>query len=219
MAEFNAPTLPPALATDPRFATLCALLWEQHANLPIEQVLLYLVETAPEAALPHLAEQFSLTDEAIWPAAKTLTSKRLLLKQAIELHRLKGTPWAVKALVNSFGANILLREWWQTAPPGPPHTFELVLNLTGQTGQPVSAAFVDAVIAAVHRVKPARSHFTFNLGLTAHAALHLAAGAIGASYRRLALTEALTEITHTLPLVPAARAVTSVRLALTETAP
>jgi len=184
------PALPPALAADPRFATLCELLWEQHANLPIEQVLLYLIETAPDAALPHLAEQFSLTDEAIWPAAKTLTSKRLLLKQAIELHRLKGTPWAVKTLVNSFGANILLREWWQTAPPGPAHTFELILNVADQDGETAPAALVDEVIAAVHRVKPVRAHFTFTQGIQARSTVSLAAAARAVQHARLTLTEA-----------------------------
>jgi len=184
------PTLPPALAADPRFATLCELLWEQHATLPVEQILLYLVETAPEAALPLLAEQFSLTDEAIWPAAKTLASKRLLLKQAIELHRLKGTPWAVKSLVRSFGANIILREWWQLAPPGPPHTFELVLNLSEQNGQPAPAEAVDAVIAAVHRVKPARSHFTLTQGIQARSTLALVAASRAVQHLRLSLTEA-----------------------------
>jgi len=210
------PSLPPALAADPRFARLCELVWEQHAALPLEQLLLYLVDTAPEAALPHLAEQFSLTDEAIWPAAATLTSQRLLLKQAIELHRLKGTPWAVKQLLRSFGANIVLREWWQRSPPGPPHTFELILNLADQDGAPASAAVVDAVIAAIHRVKPARSHFTFTQGIQARSAVFLAAAAIGATYRRLALSEALLHFTPPLSLIPAARAVTTVRLRLTE---
>jgi len=78
-----------------------------------------------------------------------LASKRRLRKVAIELHRLKGTVWAVKQLLRNFGANIVLREWRQTAPSGPPHTF---LNLAGQDGVPASAVLVDAVIAVVHRV-------------------------------------------------------------------
>jgi len=185
------PILPPPLASDPRFSALCELLWEQHAQLPLEHLLPYLVDTAPEAVLPYLAEQFSLTDEAIWPAAKTLVSKRLLLKQAIELHRLKGTPWAVKSLVRSFGANIVLREWWQLDPPGPPHTFELILNLADQGGETASAALIDDVIAAVHRVKPVRAHFTFTQGIQARSTLGLAAAARAVQHVRLTLTEAI----------------------------
>jgi|GEM_PF-753127 len=97
------PTLPPALASDPRFSALCDLLWEQHAKLPLDKLLLYLVDTAPEVALLPLAEQFSMTEEVIWPAVSTPDAKRNLIKQAIALHRSKGTPWAVKQALAAHG--------------------------------------------------------------------------------------------------------------------
>jgi len=103
MAEFDKPALPPALASDPRFAALCDLLWEQHAKLPLDKLLLYLVDSAPEVALLPLAEQFSMTEEVIWPAVSTPDAKRNLIKQAIALHRSKGTPWAVKQALAAHG--------------------------------------------------------------------------------------------------------------------
>jgi len=96
-------TLPPALASDARFASLCELLLEQHEKLPLDKILLYLIDTVPEAALLPLAEQFSMTEEVIWPAVSTPDAKRTLIKQAIALHRTKGTPWVVKQALAAHG--------------------------------------------------------------------------------------------------------------------
>jgi len=97
------PALPPALASDPRFSALIDLLWQQHASLPLDTLMLYLIDTAPEAALLPLAEQFSMTEEVIWPAVSTPDAKRRLIKEAIALHRAKGTPWAVKQALAAHG--------------------------------------------------------------------------------------------------------------------
>jgi len=186
----------------------------ERANLPVRIGDLWNPDTCPPEQLPWLGWARSVDT---WPAHWDDARKRQAIADSYLVHRHKGTAYAVRQTVNQFGGDILLREWWQTTPPGQAHTFELVLNLSDQNGQPPSANFVDSVIAAVHRVKPVRSHFTFNLGLTAFAQLMMVAGAIGANYRRLSLHEALVNVTHTLNMVPAARAVTAVRLTLTET--
>ena len=85
----------------------------------------------------------------------------------------------------SFGGTLALREWWQLDPPGTPHTFDIVLNITGADGEPASAAFVQDVIDAVNQTKPARSHFTFTQGVNASGGLGLKAVARPATFARV----------------------------------
>jgi len=157
MAEFNAPALPPALAVDPRFSTLCEILWEQHANLPLERILLYLVETAPEAALLPLAEQFSLLGEVVWPEASTPATKRQLIKQSIGWHRRKGTPWAVKTALSVLGGHTDLVEWFAQSPKGAPYTFTVEHAPDLSPGLTLDDGWFDRIRSIVHSAKSARS--------------------------------------------------------------
>jgi len=207
----SAASLLPPSSTGLEHAT--AKVLAGRASLPVRISDLWNPGTCPPEQLPWLAWARSVDN---WPAHWGEARRRQAIADSYLVHRHKGTAFAVKQTVNQFGGNILLREWWQLDPPGPPHTFELVLNIAEQNGEAASSSLVNEVIAAVNRIKPVRSHFTFTLGLTGQAHLHLAAGAIGATYRRLNLSEALPHFTHTLPLVPAARVVSAVRLALTE---
>lgn len=100
MADYQ---LPPALAGDERFALLCELLQESYAELDLSAMLVYLVDQVRPSILPYLADQFSLQDEVSWPMATTEASRRALVKRSIELHRYKGTPWAVKEALSTLG--------------------------------------------------------------------------------------------------------------------
>ncbi|MNO60732.1 Phage tail protein [compost metagenome] len=95
--------LPPALAGDERFALLCELMREQAAAAPLSNMLVYLVDQVPASILPYLAEQFSLLDEVSWSLADSESMRRALVKRAIELHRFKGTPWAIKQVLAAVG--------------------------------------------------------------------------------------------------------------------
>jgi len=118
-----------------------------------------------------------------WPEA----IKRARVRNAIPIARQKGTSASVRAVVQSFGGSVAIREWWQMEPKGIPHTFSLVINLE-QQGVPASAAFVDQVIAEVSRAKPVRSHFTFTQGITAKASVGLIAAIRPTIYARLSCT-------------------------------
>jgi len=122
--------------------------------------LLYLIDTAPEVALRPLAEQFSLLDETIWPEASTPDTKRQLIKHAIDWHRRKGTPWAVKTALSVLGGNTDIVEWFQASPPAAPYTFtvEHAPNLT--SGFTLDNTWFDRIRAIVHSAKSARSHLT-----------------------------------------------------------
>ena len=113
-----------------------------------------------------------------------------MVAAAIEIQRKKGTAASVRQVVAAFGGQIALREWWQLDPPGEPYTFDLVLTLNGEGGQPATARFVEEVIDEVIRTKPVRAHFTFTQGLAAQGGLGLAAAARAADFYRLQLEAA-----------------------------
>lgn len=100
MAEHQ---LPPALAGDERFALLCELLAETYAGLDLGAMAVYLVDQVKASLLPTLAEQFSLLDEAAWLLTESEDARRNLIKNAVTLHRYKGTPWAIKEMVRLLG--------------------------------------------------------------------------------------------------------------------
>lgn len=95
--------LPPALAGDERFALLCELLDETLADLDLNAMLVYLVDLVKPTLLPILADQFSLLDEAVWLLAESEDAKRNLIKNSAQLHRYKGTPWAIREVIRLLG--------------------------------------------------------------------------------------------------------------------
>lgn len=103
--------LPPAISTE-RFAVLEQLL-NQITNDDIGAVLVMLTDIVTPSALDFLADHFSLLDEG-WQFTQDDTHKRALIKSAIEIHRHKGTPWALKKLIDIYGLDVKVFEWFDT---------------------------------------------------------------------------------------------------------
>lgn len=143
-------------------------------------------DDCPVELLPWLAWGLSLDN---WSSDWSEDIKRARVRMAIPIARRKGAAAAVRDVVESFGGQVAIREWWQQSPRAAPFTFDLVLNLDRE-GAPASAAFVDQVIAEVYRAKPARSHFTFTQGIRASGQIGLIAVARPAIYARLSLDAA-----------------------------
>lgn len=141
--------------------------------------------TCPVELLPYLAYALSIDS---WSSEWPEVVKRRRVAQAIAIQRRKGTAISVRDVVSSFGGVVAIREWWQMQPPGDPHTFSLVLNVSDQDGVPVDAAFVDAIIAEVYRTKPVRAHFTFSQAVNASAAIVPVASVRPAAFIRLTMT-------------------------------
>ena len=125
-------------------------------------------DDCPEQFLPWLAWALSLDS---WSTDWPIEVKRERVRRALEIARKKGTAESVRSVVASFGGSVAIREWWQKDTPAVPHTFDLVLTLSAAAlaGQPITAAYVDAVVNEVRRTKPVRSHFTFTQGMTGSA--------------------------------------------------
>jgi phage tail P2-like protein len=151
-------------------------------ELPVPLRALVDPETCPLPLLPYLAWAVSID---AWSSDWPEEVKRARVRRAIDIQRHKGTASSVRAVFESFGGSVALREWWQLDPPGEPHSFTMVVELGGDDSAPVTAAFADSVINEVRRTKPVRSHFTFTQGLRANASSGLIAAVRPVIFTRL----------------------------------
>lgn len=128
-------------------------------------------QTCPEDLLPWLAWALSIDAwKSYWP----IEVKRARIASALAIQRHKGTVQSIRDVIAAFGGAVVMKEWWETTPPGVPHTFSLALTLSGQDGQEATAQYVDDVIAEIDRTKPVRSHYTFTQSSTASAQVGVA---------------------------------------------
>lgn len=120
--------------------------------LQLDKLLIYLINSVDAKALYYLAEQFDLLGYKGWKLADTDAKKRALIKNAIELHRYKGTIYAIRKALAALGyPNVTITEHithWAT--------FKLDLNIGNNTLTPSAIADIEAV---VNEYKNVRSHF------------------------------------------------------------
>lgn len=76
---------------------------ERLAGIPLEKLLIYIIETCDPQALPYLAKQFNVLGNRGWRWADTEQKKRDLLKRAIKMQRKEGTEFAVKESLKVIG--------------------------------------------------------------------------------------------------------------------
>lgn len=174
MADFIEPSLlPPPLRRDLNcraLETVAARL----STLDLTPLVLYDVDSVPASLLPYLAEQFNVLGDAGWDIADTDDERRALIKEAIALHKIKGTPYAVRRALDILGVVGTIVEWWQREPRGAPHTFSISISLKEQASDAViDAQRVAQIQRAVSFWKPARSHFSMSIGYDKGAELRM----------------------------------------------
>jgi P2-related tail formation protein len=76
---------------------------DRMGSVDLTPLLVYIIDNVTETALPHLIEQFHVAGNEGGILAENDTNKRTLLKRAIALHRLKGTPAGVKQAIAAIG--------------------------------------------------------------------------------------------------------------------
>lgn len=177
----NKPSLlPPAAAAFERDIEQAAA---RLADVPPDVRRTWNPDTCPAHMLPWLAWAFAVEDwKDYWPEA----AKRAVIRAAIPLRRARGTRAAVEDVVRSFGSHLVMQEWWETTPPGLPHTFGVFINYGAGAGT-VTEAFQADIVDQITRAKPLRSHFTVSVGLAATAALNVVGYLRAATYTRLHL--------------------------------
>lgn len=166
--------LPPALASDERFTLLCELLQEEMASLDINAMLVYLIDVVPAQVLPYLADQFHVSGLEGWRFARTVQERRSLIKRAVELHRFKGTGWAVEQVLVTLGLEGRVLEWFEYG--GEPYYFRVDVDLVERG---IDDATYEALNTLILEYKNKRSRLdSLKVSLTNRSAVPVIAAAI-----------------------------------------
>ena len=147
-----ADAVPPILAQDPTFGPL-AQLTERLTGLDMTRLLIYLVDLVEDDALPYLGEQFHIMGGEGWDFAADDAARRALIKSAIELHRYKGTPWAIKQALTKLG----LERFTLVEHPEAAHWAEFDVDIT-VVDRPLTEAIYPQITQLIDTYKPVRSH-------------------------------------------------------------
>ncbi len=95
--------LPPPLSVDGSFRELARLANDWPGlDADLARTLAHIANADP-VLLQHYAEWFSLSDEPAWSLALDDGARRLLAAGAVMLRRRKGTPWAVRRVLELVG--------------------------------------------------------------------------------------------------------------------
>ena len=143
--------LPPPLAGDKRFEALGQVA-ARISDVDLSQLMIYLVDTVNASALPHLAEQLHVLGEG-WQFAGDDGERRRLLKRAVELHRHKGTRWAIQQVLEMLEMSGKVSEWFEYG--GQPYHFKVDVDLTTRG---VDEATFDDLVKLINEYKNVRSH-------------------------------------------------------------
>lgn len=136
--------------------------------------------------LPWLA--FGLSVDG-WDADWSDSQKRAAVAGSIALHRIKGTRASVETVLSRFDQLAQLIEWHEAIPRAVPHTFEIHLPMVTGTGvaaggRRTRAAFAEAIIREVSRVKPLREHLTLVQSIIARGSIGIQGAARVATFTR-----------------------------------
>ncbi|WP_121774617.1 phage tail protein I [Acinetobacter bereziniae] len=106
------------------------------------------IDDAPSDFLSILAWQFSVDRwQADWPDEV----KRAQIKNSIKVHQHKGTNYALRQIVESFGYSLTVHEWWQELPMSEPGTFQLTIDTNGKS---LSEKSYNTLVELLHDAKP-----------------------------------------------------------------
>ncbi|WP_329505910.1 phage tail protein [Haemophilus parainfluenzae] len=99
MAKLQYPSI---IEISPKLTAL-ANLGKRLNRLDKSQIMTSFVDLVPTEFLELLAEKWSVTGYDGWLLAESEDAKRKLIKRAVELHRYKGTPWAMREIIRQLG--------------------------------------------------------------------------------------------------------------------
>lgn len=106
------------------------------------------IDDAPSDFLSILAWQFSVDRwQDDWPDEV----KRAQIKNSIKVHTYKGTNFALRQIVESFGYSLTVHEWWQETPMNEPGTFQITVDTNGKA---LTERTYKTLVELLHDAKP-----------------------------------------------------------------
>ena len=122
--------IPPNLLQDQNIKALAEAIEPEFEKVKQEiiNVLIYpRIDELSEETLDLLAWQFHIEG---YELAANITEKRNLIKKAIELHRYKGTKYAIEKACEALNIKGIINEWFEYG--GQPYYFKVDINLKYQ---------------------------------------------------------------------------------------
>jgi phage tail P2-like protein len=144
-----------SIAGVPHFAAFDLIAKKRLEAIQLDALLVYLIDTVSEDALSFLADQFDVLGYKGLRLATTTDQKREVIKRAIELHRFKGTVWAVKEALKTIGYPDAVLTEHVGSGAGAWATFRIEIDAGSN---PISAAAVDELVRMIDEYKNVRSH-------------------------------------------------------------
>jgi phage tail P2-like protein len=166
-------TAPPNLLNDPIIRVLLESTDPelQKVKEQIINVIIYprIDEIEDESLLDLLAWQFHVEG---YELAQTIEEKRELVKNAIELHRYKGTKYAVEKVLETLSLSGEIKEWFEY--DGQPYRFKVLADISNKT-----EISINKLISLINDYKNERSWLEeLSIEATVGNDLHISAGCV-----------------------------------------
>jgi len=118
---------PPNLREDKNvqvFAETLDKVFSELTEQDLQKLFVYAIDSQPEEVLDWLVWQFHVEG---YDLAKTIEEKRNFVKNAIELHRYKGTKYAIERVLKVLNISGEVKEWFEYG--GKPYRFKVDLGI------------------------------------------------------------------------------------------
>lgn len=146
--------LPPSLAQDENIKALTEALDKELHKIESQIINVLILpridQIEDEELLDLLAWQFHIEG---YELAESPQEKRNLIKKAIQLHRFKGTPYAIKEVLKTLGLEGRVKEWFEYG--GEPYRFKVELGITNRE---ITPELRDKLLRLIEDYKNIRSH-------------------------------------------------------------
>lgn len=148
-------------------------------------------ERAPLPILPYLAWERSVD---VWSPDWPESTKRAVVIAAPEVHRHKGTRYAVSTALAALGIDNEIVEWWQTTPKGVPYTFDILIYARGRKfdGPVLDPPLIRTAFQSVLRAKPASRAFAMKIAASTTTTVGVAGAFVPKTKARAAVTLSAT---------------------------
>lgn len=121
-------------------------------DIALKPMMFLFFDTCDERILPYLAQAFHVEGLEGWNIAATIQEKRNLLKDALLIHRYKGTKAALKRVLKVLNITGEIKEWFEYR--GRPMYFKVILEVFDK---PLSLETEMKLIELIYEYKNLRS--------------------------------------------------------------
>ena len=145
--------LPPSLARDENIRALAQALDRELEKIEAQIINVLILPRIDQISDPDLLDllawQFHIEG---YDLAQSVEEKRNLIKSAIELHRYKGTKYAIKKVLQALGLEGQVKEWFEYN--GQPYRFKVELGITNRQ---ITPELRDKLVQLIQDYKNERS--------------------------------------------------------------